>query len=104
MAETQIKAKLSSLPSAPLRGLGFTAQPCGRSDLYIDTKQAIVDLIEEYRKGYSGDAKKYACNIKRSVQNLDNSYAQNVEYAIEDCHHWQYNQRALLTFYLRIMI
>ncbi len=60
-------------------------QDCGRSDLYIDTKQAIVDLIEEYRQGHSGDAKKYAGSIKKTVQNLDNSYAQNVEYAIEDC-------------------
>ncbi|MGO4971301.1 hypothetical protein ACTQ56_04785 [[Clostridium] aminophilum] len=60
-------------------------QDCGRSDLYKDTKQAIVDLIEEYRNGHSGDAKKYAGSIKKTVQNLDNSYAQNVEYAIEDC-------------------
>lgn len=60
-------------------------QDCGRSDLYINTKQTIVDLIEEYRKGHSGVAKKYAGSIKKTVQNLDNSYAQNVEYAIEDC-------------------
>lgn len=60
-------------------------QDCGRSDLYIETKQVIVDLIEEYRKGQSGNVKKYAGNIKSIVQNLDNSYAQNVEYAIEDC-------------------
>lgn len=60
-------------------------QDCGRSDLYIDTKQAIVDLIEEYRQGHSGDIKKYAGSIKKTVQNLDNSYAQNVEYAIENC-------------------
>ena len=56
-----------------------------RSELYTDTKQEIVDLIEEYRKGHSGDAKKYAGSIKKTVQNLDNSYAQNVEFAIEDC-------------------
>ena len=42
-------------------------------------------MIEEYRKGHSGDAKKYAGSIKKTVQNLDNSYAQNVEFAIEDC-------------------
>ncbi|MDC7301007.1 hypothetical protein [Agathobacter ruminis] len=56
-----------------------------RSDLYISTKKEIVELIEEYRKSHTGDAKKYATSIKKTVSNLDNSYAQNVEKAIHDC-------------------
>ena len=56
-----------------------------RSEAYISTKQEIVDMIEDYRKSHTGDVKKYAASIKRTVQNLDNSYAQNVEKAILDC-------------------
>lgn len=56
-----------------------------RSEVYISTKQEIIELIDEYRKAHTGDVKKYAASIKRSVQNLDNSYAQNVEKAISDC-------------------
>ncbi|SKA70306.1 hypothetical protein SAMN02745111_02001 [Eubacterium uniforme] len=60
-------------------------QDFGRSEIYISTKQEIVDLIENYRETHTGDVKKYASSIKRTIQNLDNSYAQNVEKAILDC-------------------
>lgn len=60
-------------------------QDYGRSKLYLSTKQEIVEIIDRYKRCHTGDSKKYAQSIKRTVQNLDNSYAQNVEYAINDC-------------------
>lgn len=60
-------------------------QDYGRSEEYIAVKNEIVDLIEEYRKSKSGSAKKYAASIKRTVSNLDNSYAQKVSKAFLNC-------------------
>ena len=60
-------------------------QDYGRSEEYLATKNEIVDLIDEYRKSKSGSSKKYAASIKRTISNLDNSYAQNVSKAFGDC-------------------
>ena len=60
-------------------------QDYGRSEEYLATKNEIVDLIDEYRKSKSGSSKKYAASIKRTISNLDNSYAQNVGKAFGDC-------------------
>ena len=57
----------------------------GRSELYKSTKEQIITLVEEYRVSHTGDAKKYAQSIKKTIQNLDNSFADNVEKAISDC-------------------
>ncbi len=57
----------------------------GRSDCYKSTKEEIINLIENYCLEHSGDVKKYAQSIKRSISHMDNSYAQNVEKALLDC-------------------
>lgn len=56
-----------------------------RSEDYIDVKNNIVDLINEYSKGQHAKRRKYAKQLSRFVNNRDNSFETNVKYALNDC-------------------
>jgi len=58
----------------------------GRSEKYCKTKADIIDLIEQYRADNTGDSKRYAAEIKRTIEKLDgNSFAVWVKKALLDC-------------------
>ena len=62
----------------------FYGQNYKRSQEYLNVKADIESSIKEYIENKKGQARRYSKNILRSVENLDNSYAQNLRYALEE--------------------
>lgn len=56
-----------------------------RSQLYIETKEKVVELIAEHEKDCTGKQKKYVRTLKDFVANRDSSFASNLTYALKDC-------------------
>lgn len=56
-----------------------------RSAVYIETKEQVVKLIEQYVNACTGKQKGYAKTLKKFVENRDSSYASNMIYALRDC-------------------
>jgi len=56
-----------------------------RSEEYVDVKNNIVDLINDYLQGQHGKRRQYAKQLSRYVNDRDNSFETNVKYALNDC-------------------
>ncbi len=64
---------------------GIYGKDTDRSDVYIETKEQVVKLIEQYANACTGKQKGYAKTLKKFVENRDSSYASNMIYALRDC-------------------
>ncbi len=56
-----------------------------RSEEYIDVKNNVVDLINQYSQVQHGKSRQYAKQLSRYVNDRDNSFETNVKYALNDC-------------------
>lgn len=60
-------------------------QDKGRSDEYLETKKTVIELIGHYEKSQQGKQRRYANQLKKYVENRDNSFEAAVKYALIDC-------------------
>lgn len=60
-------------------------QDVKRSELYIDTKKEVVQMLIKYAESLSGKKKKYVSGFAKGIENHDSSYGDNFKYALEDC-------------------
>lgn len=60
-------------------------QDFGRSDEYLEIKQAVVDLIDQYEKSQHGKRRRYANQLKNYVDKRDSSFEANIKKALTDC-------------------
>lgn len=56
-----------------------------RSDKFLNTKSETIDVINELICKKTGKEKQYVKQFKKLIENSDNSFASNVEYALKDC-------------------
>lgn len=56
-----------------------------RSEEYLDVKNNIVDLISNYLREQHGKRRKYVKQLSRYIADRDNSFEDNVRYALNDC-------------------
>lgn len=57
----------------------------GRSQDYILVKKDIIDLIDSYLRTMHGKKRDYAKQLRKYVENRDNSFESNVRKALMDC-------------------
>lgn len=56
-----------------------------RSEEYINVKNSIVNLINDYLKEQHGKRRQYVKQLSKYVNDRDNSFETNVKYALDDC-------------------
>lgn len=57
----------------------------GRSDEYLEAKQKVVSLIDDFSNTFQGKKKKYIDQLKKYVDLRDNSFEDSVKRALSDC-------------------
>lgn len=60
-------------------------QDVRRSEVYKDTKNQIIKLLENQAEELTGKRKKYVKDFVKGIKNSDSSYGENFKYALEDC-------------------
>ena len=56
-----------------------------RSEKYLEEKNAVINLINDYAKSVTGKKKKYIKGFADGIFNLDDSYKDRVLYSLIDC-------------------
>lgn len=56
-----------------------------RSDKYLNIKNEVIDIVNELVSKKTSKEKRYVKQFKKLIENSDNSFASNVEYALKDC-------------------
>lgn len=56
-----------------------------RSQVYVDTKNEVANLIDGYANSWHGRKRTYAKQLRKYVQNRDSSFESNLHYALLEC-------------------
>lgn len=60
-------------------------QDVERSKTYLETKEEVLQLVENFADSKSGKPRKYVRDFAKGISNSDSSYGDNFKYALNDC-------------------